>query len=135
MFTSNDSLDSIMGAALVLLAVASLFLMPRLVRWMQIRRIDSMIKRHPKPELLVGPRSASFGEDSLQMQIGNKASSFDWGDSQGWVELDEHYLIFVKANVALVVPKRAFTYGSEEQSFLEFLRQKLGAARHVEPSK
>ncbi len=131
----SDSLDPIMGTTLILLAVASIFLMPRLVRWMQIRRIDNMIKRHPKPELLVGPRSVTYGEESLQMQIGDRASTFQWADSQGWVEIEEHYLIFVKANVALVVPKRAFNYGSEEQSFLELLQQKLGPARHSEKPK
>lgn len=128
----NDMSDPIILGILVLLAGLSIYAMPRLVRWLQIKRIDGMIKRHPQPDLLIGPREITFDGEGIALRVKGTTSQYHWENMQRWVELKDHYLVYVKANVALVVPRRAFEYGSQEQDFQELLSQKLGAPyRHV----
>lgn len=119
-------------AALVVLAVGGVVLLPRLVRWLQIRRIDTMIKRHPKPELLIGPREVHFDEAGIRMQVKDQVSAYPWPGMSRWVELRDHYLIFVKVNVALVIPKRAFDSPAQEEAMQHLIGQHLGARQqHV----
>jgi hypothetical protein len=120
----NDVANPMLIVVVVGLALASLFLMPRLVRWMQVRRIDNMIKRHPHPELLIGPREVAFEEEKIRMTVGEKSSEFLWEGVQRWVKLEDHYLVFVRANVALVIPQSAMT-GSEEQNLEALLSEKM----------
>jgi hypothetical protein len=125
----QEQTDWLLLGTIAVLAVASVYLMPRLVRWMQTRRIDNMIRRHPRPELLVGPRQVTFDEAELRMQVEDQVSAYPWAGMSRWVELRDHYLIFVKANVALVIPKSAFADGQQEQQMVAWLTQKLGQQR------
>jgi hypothetical protein len=128
----NEQTDWLLLGAVAVLAVASVFLMPRLVRWMQIRRIDNMIKRHPRPELLIGRREVTFDAQELRMQVQDQVSSYPYAGMTRWVELRDHYLIYVKPNVALVIPKSAFEGGEAESQMVDLLTQKLGQRRrHV----
>lgn len=125
----NDGFDWLLLSTLAILAVASVWLLPRLVRWLQIRRIDNMIKRHPKPELLLGNREVHLDDQELRMQVGDQVSSYPWEGMNYWVELHHHYLIFVKANVALIIPKRAFASSEKEGKLISTLTEKLGKRR------
>lgn len=132
----NEITDPLIIGVLVLLAGASVYLLPRLVRWLQIKRIDGMIKRHPHPDLLIGPREIELTDTGITVRVKEQVSQYEWATMQKWVELKDHYLVFVKENVALVIPKGAFEYGSEEQDFVEKVNQHLGAAlRHAQEKK
>jgi len=122
----NGIMDPLPLLLLGALGSLSVMLMPRFVRWLQVRRMDQMIAKHPNPKLLTGPRTLHFEHSQLSIQVEDQKTSYPWEGMQEWVELNNHYLLFVRPQVGLIIPRDAFENPEQQEEILDFVRAKIG---------
>ena len=79
-----------------------------------------------KNEYLQKERDFTITDQSVHMQIGDRATDLEWENFKKVIDGGRFYLLIYKAdqNVYPFLPKRAFEDPSAEQSFLQLLESK-----------
>lgn len=81
--------------------------------------------RNSKSDSIIGNKTITLTEQFLLFESKYSESKMKWGGFQYLQESEKHYYLFLAANNAIIIPKRAFLLPQEEYDVKSFIERKL----------
>lgn len=114
----------ILNYGLILWGLAFMFIAPSYIRNRLKRRLQRIVESVKKADIL-GRRTISVGENTIEAKGEHSSSSMEWSSVQKFVEIENYFFMYFSANSGLIFPKRVFKSENQMEDLLDMVSRKI----------